>query len=163
MTNSIDEIRDTDLMFVIGSNTTEAHPIIAMEMKRARQKGAKLIVADPREIWMAEHRRFAPATAGQAPMSGCCQAMAHVIVSEGPGRSRRLLKSNTEGFEAVARTSQELPPEEAEKITGVPAEDIRHGRPVVRDDRKGRDLLHAGHHRTHPWYGQRLFAWRIWS
>ena len=54
MTNSISEIRDTDLMFVIGSNTSEAHPIIAMEMKRARLAGAKLIVADPRRIWMAE-------------------------------------------------------------------------------------------------------------
>ena len=35
MTNSIPEIRDTDFLFVTGSNTTEAHPIIAMEMKRA--------------------------------------------------------------------------------------------------------------------------------
>ena len=40
MTNAIDEIRDTDMMFVIGSNTSEAHPIIAMEMKRAVQCGA---------------------------------------------------------------------------------------------------------------------------
>ena len=54
MTNAIDEIRDSEMMFIIGSNTTEAHPIIAMEMKRARQNGAKLVVADPREIWMAE-------------------------------------------------------------------------------------------------------------
>ena len=46
MTNSIPEIRDADLLFVIGSNTTEAHPIIAMEMKRAVQRGATLIVAD---------------------------------------------------------------------------------------------------------------------
>ena len=50
MTNSIPEIRDTDLVFVIGSNTTEAHPIIAMEMKRAVQRGARLVVADPRKI-----------------------------------------------------------------------------------------------------------------
>ena len=53
MTNSIPEIRDTELMFVIGSNTTEAHPIIAMEMKRAVRNGSKLIVADPRRIWLA--------------------------------------------------------------------------------------------------------------
>ena len=39
MTNSIPEIRDTELMFVIGSNTSEAHPIIAMEMKRAVRAG----------------------------------------------------------------------------------------------------------------------------
>ncbi|SVD17058.1 uncharacterized protein METZ01_LOCUS369912, partial [marine metagenome] len=54
MTNSIPEIRDTDMVFVIGSNTTEAHPIIAMEMKRAVQRGARLVVADPRKIWLAD-------------------------------------------------------------------------------------------------------------
>ena len=54
MTNSIDEIRDTEMMFVIGSNTSEAHPIIAMEMKRAVKNGSRLVVADPREIWLAE-------------------------------------------------------------------------------------------------------------
>ena len=52
MTNSIPEIRDTEFLFVIGSNTTEAHPIIAMEMKRAVNRGATLIVADPRKIWL---------------------------------------------------------------------------------------------------------------
>ena len=47
MTNSIGEIRDADFLFVIGSNTSEAHPIIAMEMKRAVRRGATLVVADP--------------------------------------------------------------------------------------------------------------------
>ena len=54
MTNSIPEIRGAEMLFVIGSNTTEAHPIIAMEMKRAVRNGAKLIVADPRAIWLSE-------------------------------------------------------------------------------------------------------------
>ena len=56
MTNSIREIRDADFLFVIGSNTSEAHPIIAMEMKRAVRRGAKLVVADPRSIWMTPSR-----------------------------------------------------------------------------------------------------------
>ena len=77
MTNSIDEIRDTELMFVIGSNTSEAHPIIAMEMKRARQNGARLIVADPRKIWMAEqadlHLQLRPGNRRLASVShGLC-------------------------------------------------------------------------------------------
>ena len=57
MTNSIGEIREADFLFVIGSNTTEAHPIIAMEMKRALRRGATLVVADPREIWLARVAR----------------------------------------------------------------------------------------------------------
>ena len=44
MTNSIGEIRDADFLFVIGSNTSEAHPIIAMEMKRAVRRGATMVV-----------------------------------------------------------------------------------------------------------------------
>ena len=68
--------------FIIGSNTTEAHPIIAMEMKRARQNGAKLVVADPREIWMAEmadlHLQLKPGTD-----VWLLSAMAHVIIDEG--------------------------------------------------------------------------------
>ena len=66
MTNSIGEIRDVDFLFVIGSNTTEAHPIIAMEMKKAVQRGAKLVVADPRAIWLTQvadrHLQLRPGT-----------------------------------------------------------------------------------------------------
>jgi predicted molibdopterin-dependent oxidoreductase YjgC len=50
MTNSIPEIEDNDVMFVIGSNTTETHPIVGLRMKKAVRKGAKLIIADPRKI-----------------------------------------------------------------------------------------------------------------
>ncbi len=70
MTNSIPEIRDADFLFVIGSNTSEAHPIIAMEMKQAVRRGAQLAVADPRAIWMTSiadwHLQLRA-----APTSGC--------------------------------------------------------------------------------------------
>ena len=54
MTNSIEEILDTDLMFIIGSNTSENHPVISNKMRMAKKKGAKIIVADPRETDMAK-------------------------------------------------------------------------------------------------------------
>ncbi|MCA9684438.1 MAG: molybdopterin-dependent oxidoreductase, partial [Myxococcales bacterium] len=82
MTNSIPEIREAELLFVIGSNTTEAHPIIAMEMKRAVRRGAKLIVADPRAIWLSEiadtYLQLAPGTD-----VALLNAMTHVIITEG--------------------------------------------------------------------------------
>ena len=49
MTNSIPEIENNDVMFVIGSNTTETHPIVGLRMKKAVRNGAKLIVADPQK------------------------------------------------------------------------------------------------------------------
>ena len=53
MTNSVNEILDEDLLFVIGSNTTEAHPVIGIKMKQAVRRGTKLIVVDPRRTELA--------------------------------------------------------------------------------------------------------------
>ena len=123
MTNSIPEIRDADFLFVTGSNTTEAHPIIAMEMKRAVQRGARLAVADPRAIWLTEiadwHMQLAPGTD-----VWLLNAMAHVIVAEGL-EDRAYIATNTERFESVRDTVLRYSPEEAEKVTGVPTEMIR--------------------------------------
>ena len=65
MTNSIGEIRNADCILVIGSNTTENHPVISLRVKEAvRQRGAKLIVADPRRIDLVD---FAHLWLGQKP------------------------------------------------------------------------------------------------
>ena len=123
MTNSIPEIREADFLFVTGSNTTEAHPIIAMEMKRAVQRGAKLAVADPRAIWLTEiadwHLQLEPGSD-----VWLLNAMAHVIVTEGL-ENRHWLEANTENFDAVRDTVLRYSPEDAEKMTGVPAQSIR--------------------------------------
>jgi formate dehydrogenase major subunit/formate dehydrogenase alpha subunit len=123
MTNSIGEIRDADFLFVTGSNTTEAHPIIAMEMKRAVRRGARLVVADPRSIWLTSiahrHLKLKPGTD-----VWLLNALAHVIVAEDLV-DRDFLDRNTEGFEAVRETVLRYTPEEAETITGVPADAIR--------------------------------------
>ncbi len=55
MTTSIGDIKDAACIFAIGTNTTEAHPVIGFEIKKAVRKGAKLIVADPREIELVRH------------------------------------------------------------------------------------------------------------
>jgi predicted molibdopterin-dependent oxidoreductase YjgC len=123
MTNSIDEIRDADLLFVIGSNTTEAHPIIAMEMKRAVQRGATLIVGDPRKIWLARHAdihlQMKPGTD-----VWLLNALAHVIVTEDLV-DHDFIRDHTEHFEDLRANLLRYPPEEAEVVTGVPAELIR--------------------------------------
>lgn len=123
MTNSIGEIRGADFLLVIGSNTSEAHPIIAMEMKRAVKRGATMVVADPRRIWMTtlakRHLRMEPGTD-----VWLLNAMAHVIIAEGLA-DEGFIARNTEHFEEVRRTVAAYTPEEAEKVTGILAEDIR--------------------------------------
>jgi predicted molibdopterin-dependent oxidoreductase YjgC len=123
MTNSIGEIRDADFLFVIGSNTSEAHPIIAMEMKRAVRAGATMVVADPRKIWMTsianKHLQIAPGSD-----VWLLNAMAHVIIEEGLCDTA-FIETHTEDFDQVIEAVKAYTPEAAEEVTGVAADDIR--------------------------------------
>ena len=66
MTNSIPEIENAETLFIIGSNATEAHPLIGTRFLRALAKGAKFIVADPRRTELASkayiHLQLKPGT-----------------------------------------------------------------------------------------------------
>ena len=123
MTNSIGEIRDADFLFVIGSNTSEAHPIIAMEMKRAVHRGATMVVADPRQIFMTtmakKHLQIRPGSD-----VWLLNAMAHVIIAEDLV-DHDFIQNQTENFAAVREAVRDYTPEKAEEVTGVSAEDIR--------------------------------------
>ncbi|MBM4025097.1 MAG: 4Fe-4S dicluster domain-containing protein [Planctomycetes bacterium] len=124
MTNSIDEIRRAKCLFVIGSNTTEAHPVIALAIKEAVvRNGAKLIVADPRGIELV---RFATLHLAQKPGTDVAllNAMMPVIVAEGL-HDESFLRARTENFAALAEAIRDFTPEQAEAITTVPAEAIR--------------------------------------
>lgn len=124
MTNSIDEVDNAQVILVIGSNTTEAHPIIGYAIKRAVNKGAKLIVCDPRaieltecsEIWL-RHK----CGTDVALING----LMNVIISEGLANNE-FIKGRTEGFEDVKRVVANYTPEKVSQITGVPADQIRH-------------------------------------
>ena len=85
MTNSIDEIRDADCIFVTGSNTTESHPVISYEVVRAATRAPSLIVADPRRSPMVEHASLLLQPAGHGRR--IFLAMMHVILARaGPTR-----------------------------------------------------------------------------
>ncbi|MFP4029164.1 MAG: formate dehydrogenase subunit alpha [Candidatus Brocadiia bacterium] len=124
MTNSIAEIENADCIFVTGSNTTEAHPIIALRVKDAVEKhGAKLIVADPRRIDLT---RFADIHMSQQSGTDVAlfNAMMHVIIEEGLV-DEEYVEERTRDWEKVREAVADCTPEWAEPITGVPADDIR--------------------------------------
>ena len=123
MTNAMKELRQADCILVTGSNTTEAHPIIALDIKAAvEQHGAKLIVADPRRIDLV---RFS--TVWLRQQSGTDVALfnglMHVILSENLA-DMEYVKQRTENFEHFRETIMQYPPEKVEEITGVPKEQI---------------------------------------
>jgi formate dehydrogenase alpha subunit len=144
MTNSIADLRDeAQAFFVIGSNTTEQHPIIGNAIKHAvRKRGAKLIVADPREIELAS---FADIYLQHAPGSDIAllNAMAHVILSEGLADAA-FIQERTENFEAWSQVIQHYTPHYASKITGVPAEDIVAAAGLFASHRPGAILYAMG-------------------
>lgn len=122
MTNSISEIENNDVLFVIGSNTTETHPIIGLRMKKAARKGAKIIVADPRKINLV---KFADLWLQQKPGTDVAliNAMMHVMLKNNL-LDRTFILVRTEGFESFRNSLGKYTPEYAEKITGVPKDDI---------------------------------------
>jgi len=123
MTNSIDEISGADCIFVIGSNTTENHPVIALEVRKAaRKNGKKLIVADPRRIELVDD---ADIWLQQRPGTDVAliNGMIHAVIANG-WANRDFISERTEGFEALAESVKEYTPEAVEVITGVKAADI---------------------------------------
>jgi predicted molibdopterin-dependent oxidoreductase YjgC len=108
---------------VIGSNTTEAHPVLALRIKKAVRKGATLVVADPRKIWLTKlarrHLQLRPGTD-----VWLINAIMHVILEEGL-QDEDYIREHTEGFDQVREVVSRYTPEKAEQVTGIPAEAIR--------------------------------------
>ena len=122
MTNSIAETLKNDAIFIIGSNTSENHPVIATMMKRAKKNGTKIIKADPSRIEMAEWAdlflQIKPGTI-IALINGMC----HVIIRDGL-MDQEFIEENTANFEDLKETLKKYTPEHASAISGVPAQDI---------------------------------------
>ncbi|MCB2188762.1 MAG: formate dehydrogenase subunit alpha [Deltaproteobacteria bacterium] len=120
MTNSFDEFARARLIFVIGSNPTEAHPVAAAFIKRAVLRGAQLIVADPRFTGLAEHAQVhLPLKVGSdvAFLNGLMQ----VIIAEG-WQDQAYVDAHTEGFAELRAKVAEYPPERVAEISGISPE-----------------------------------------
>lgn len=124
MTNLIEEIEDANVIFVIGSNTTEQHPLIARRILRAVRGGVcELIVADPREIDLTG---FSTIHMSQKPGTDVAllNGMMNVIINENL-HDKGFIRERTENFEALKEVVEKYTPEYVEKITSIPASRIR--------------------------------------
>ncbi|MBI1735381.1 MAG: formate dehydrogenase subunit alpha [Candidatus Rokubacteria bacterium] len=142
MTNAMDDIvRDARAVLVVGSNTTEQHPVLGMRLRRAvHERGVPIVVVDPRAIPLtrvaALHLRLRPGTD-----AALLNALAHVLIAE-DRVDRAFVAARTEGYEAFAASVREATPERAQAVTGVPADDIRRAARLLADHRPGA-LLYA--------------------
>jgi formate dehydrogenase alpha subunit len=116
-TNSLAQMPEIDTLFLFGSNPTEAHPIVSIYLKKALRNGAKLVVGDPRETWMAKRSdvwlNLRPGT-NIALLNG----LVHVILKNG-WENREFIKNRTEDFEELNEKVKEYDLKTVEKITGV--------------------------------------------
>ena len=123
MTNTIACIEKADVILIVGSNTTENHPVISTYVKRAvTSKGARLIVVDPRRIKIAEfadHYIRPNLGTDVAWING----MMHVIIKENL-YAKDYVQDRCDGFEALKQMVEKYTPEYVENITGIPARQL---------------------------------------
>lgn len=122
MSNGIQEFAGAKLILAVGTNMTETHPVIALRIKEAVRKGARLIVADPRRIELVDFAtRWLRLRVGTD--TALFNTMANVIIREGLA-DRGFIERHTKGFEEFRDFIASWTPERAEAVTGVPAAEI---------------------------------------
>jgi len=131
MSNSMDDIAEfSRSALVIGSNTTEAHPVFGTMLRRAvRTRGLQLVVADPRRIDLVDdavlHLQQKPGT-DIALING----LMNIILEKG-WEDRKFIEERTEGFEEFRAGLAHYPPERVAEITQVPVEQLNRAAEIL--------------------------------
>lgn len=139
-TGSIESLEDSRTFFVIGSNTTEQHPIIGTKIIVERNKGKNLVVADPRKTQLAQlsslHLQFRPGTD-----VALLNSIMFVILKEHL-EDQSFISQRTEGFEDFVKEVEKYPPEVTENLTGVDPSLIEKAARLIAQD-KPTSILYA--------------------
>jgi len=131
MSNSMDDITEqAKAMLIIGSNTTEQHPVFGTKIRQAiRKRGVKLVVADPRRIDITEfaalHLRHKPGT-DAALING----LIHIILKN-DWHDKEFINGRTEGFNEFAETISQYPPELVSNITGLSVAELQEAAEIL--------------------------------
>ncbi len=131
MSNSMDDVAaQAKAFFIIGSNTTEQHPVFGTMLRRAvRFRGAKLVVADPRRIDITDfatlHLRHKPGT-DIALVNG----LMYIILEKG-WEDKAFIEERCENFDEFKATVMNYQPEKASEITGIPVEQLYQAAEII--------------------------------
>ncbi len=124
MSNSMDDVaKYAASMLIIGSNTTEQHPVFGIKIRQAvLQRGMKLVVADPRRIDITDfatlHLRQRPGT-DVALING----LMHIILERG-WQNQEYIENRTENFDEFKAVLAEYTPQHVSEITRIPVEKL---------------------------------------
>jgi formate dehydrogenase alpha subunit len=120
MSNTMADVAEqARALFVIGSNTTEQHPVFGAMLRRAARQGTPIVVADPRKIELCD---FATLHLQQRPGTDIAlvNGLLHLVLANG-WEDRTFIEARTEGVDAVRELVRGYTPERVASITGVPA------------------------------------------
>ena len=123
MTNTIEDVTTSaDVLMIVGANPEEAHPVFGMQIRRAVEEGAKLIVVDPRDIGLAKladiHLKLTPGT-----NVAFANGIVHVLIEEGLV-DEKFVAERTEGFEELKQMVSSYTPERVAEICHIDARDL---------------------------------------
>jgi formate dehydrogenase major subunit len=123
VSNPVADVAYADVIMLVGTNTTVNHPVAATYMKNAAERGARIIVLDPRRTEIARYAtqflQFRPGTD-----VAVLNALMHVIVAE-ELVDEAFVAARTEGFDALQASLAAYSPEAMEPVCGIPAATLR--------------------------------------
>jgi formate dehydrogenase alpha subunit len=145
MTNSIADMEQTDLFFMIGSNPDTGHPTIGLRVHQAIDRGAKLVVVDPRRTKLADRAdlwlRIKPGT-DVALLNGMMN-----IILEGGLWNKKFVEDRTEDFDYLKDVVKKYTPDIVEEITGISEQQLRQAAEMYAAE--GRHAIYHGMGITH--------------
>jgi formate dehydrogenase major subunit len=136
MTNSYNDIQKAKLIFLIGGNPAEAHPVSLLHILRAKeQNNAPLIVCDPRFTRTAAHAdeyvRFRPGT----DVALVWGILWHIF--ENGWEDKEFIRKRVWGMDQIRAHVKQWTPEEVERVTGVPGSQLRRVAMLMANNRPG--------------------------
>ncbi len=123
VSNQVNDVAHSDLIFVIGSNPTSNHPVAATWMKNAAKAGAKIVLADPRITDMGKHAWRTLQFKADTDVA-MLNALIYTVIEEGLV-AQEFIAQRASNFEALKLNVQGYSPEAMEPICGIPAATLR--------------------------------------
>lgn len=135
MTNSYNDIHNAKAMLFIGSNAAEAHPVAMLHVLHAKEKGAKMIVVDPRFTRTAAHAhqyvRLRPGT----DIPFVWGVLWHIF--RNGWEDKEFIRDRVYGMDAVRKEVEQWTPDRVQEVTGVPEHEVYQVAKTLHEHRPG--------------------------
>jgi len=136
VSNQVNDVEHSDLIFVIGSNPTANHPVAATWMKNAAKNGAKIVLADPRITDIGKHAWRTLQFKADTDVA-MLNALIHTVIDEGLA-DQDFIARRASNYEALKENVKGYSPEAMEPICGIPAQTLRE---VAREFAKAKGAM----------------------